>query len=146
MTQSFRCQWFLVALLTGACSSPAPTVPPSAPEATVHGFMGAVAAEDLARMADLWGTDDGPASRKMDQEELQMRLSVMRQYLAHESYEVLVGQVGVLSSDENRRLYQVRVIRGTCLYVVPFTLVRFGQGWLVQSIDLAQAGNPARVC
>jgi hypothetical protein len=146
VTQSFRRHWFLVALLTGACSGAAPTVVPSAPEEAVHGFMSAVQAGALSRMADLWGTDDGPASRRMDREELEMRVRVMRQYLIHESYEVLVGQQDQFSRNENLRYYQVRLVRGTCVDVVPFTLVRYGGGWLVQTIDLAQAGNPARVC
>jgi hypothetical protein len=108
--------------------------------------MNAVAAEDLTRMAELWGTDRGPASVRMEREELQMRLSVMQRYLVHESYEVLVGQDQALRGDENRRSYQVRLIRGRCVAVVPFTLVRFREGWLVQTVDLGEAGNPARVC
>ncbi len=108
--------------------------------------MNAVAAEDLRRMAELWGTGRGPASGTMDQEELQMRLNVMQRYLVHESYEVLVGQDQSFSSDENRRSYQVRLIRGRCVDVVPFTLVRFRQGWLVLTVDLGEAGNPGRVC
>lgn len=97
-------------------------------------------------MAELWGTDRGPASRTMDREELQMRLNVMQRYLVHESYEVLVGQEQALGGDTNRRSYQVRLIRGGCVDVVPFTLVRFREGWLVQTVDLGEAGNPARVC
>lgn len=120
---------------------------PSDPEETINRFMRAVAANDLVTMGGLWGTSQGPASENMNREELQQRLTIMRTYLAHESYRVLEGDPArQLSAGVNDRVYRVQLTRRGCAPEVPFTVVRSGDGWLIRTIDLAQAGNPARRC
>ncbi len=59
--------------------------------------------------------------------------------------------VSASSSDvpetEKRRALQVEIRRQTCTWTVPFVAVSTADGsWLVTSVDIAAAGNPARPC
>lgn len=107
--------------------------------------MNAVKAQSLAGMGSLWGSNRGPANSYMAREELEQRLTVIRTYLAHEQYELLEPQADAMPAAD-RRVVQVRLTRNGCTPVVPFTMVRYGTGWLVAEIDLAAAGNPQRRC
>ncbi len=119
---------------------------PTSPEAAVHQFMAAVNQRDLPVMGELWGTDRrGPASVWMRPEELEQRLTVMAVYLGHDEYEVLPRAFEPLPTVKQREV-QVRLTRSGCEHTVPFTLVPYGNGWLISSIDIAAAGNPARTC
>ena len=51
------------------------------------------------------------------------------------------------TEDPNRRRLTVALYRGTCVKQIPFTTVRIKSGgWIVESVDLSAAGNPARPC
>jgi hypothetical protein len=132
-------------LLLVACGRASSVPPPSSPEAAVRGFLDAVHANSLARMSELWGSTRGPARRYMKRDELEQRLTIMRTYLQFEKFEILESQ-GVPSSTGEERTVRVRLERNGCTPVVPFTVVPYAGGWLISSIDLAQAGNPARRC
>jgi hypothetical protein len=137
-----------IVLTVGACSSRrSVTVPtPASPEAAVQQFMAAVDARNMPVMGDVWGTADrGPASGWMKPEELERRLAVMGVYLAHDEFEVLPQAYEPLPTVA-QRVVQVRLVRAGCEYTVPFTLVPHGDGWVIGSIDIAAAGNPARSC
>ena len=135
----------VVALLAGSCGG-APNLPvPAAPEAAVRGFLAAVRTNDLETMSEFWGTNRGLAVGSMDREELVQRLTVMQRYLDHESFEIVTGNE-TFPAERNQQIVQVQLTRGGCTPVVPFTLVRYRQGWLVFAIDLEAAGNPARRC
>ena len=115
------------------------------PQATVASFMNAVRANDLAVMGQLWGTEDGPAADRMDSEQLDMRLTVMVRYLAHEEYQIVPRPTG--APREGYRMYQVELTRQGCRLLVPFELVLTRRGgWLVSRVDLDQAGSPGRPC
>lgn len=128
------------------CARGGGTVAPASPEAAVRGFLAAVQANNLGAMSDLWGDQRGPARTYMDAAELEQRLTVIRSFLQHEQAELLESQAGVMPSDGSQRVVQVRLTRKGCTPVVPFTVMRYGAGWLVTNIDLAAAGNPARSC
>jgi hypothetical protein len=130
----------------GGSSPPSDIVAPSDPEETIHKFMAAVKANDLVAMEALWGTEAGPATKRMSHDEAEQRLTVMRVYLEHERYSVLPAQRQLMGDRGNQRLYRVQLERKNCKPVVPFTMVRNGSGWLVESVDLSEAGNPARTC
>lgn len=108
--------------------------------------MAAVKANDLLAMGALWGTESGPATSRMTHEEAEQRLTVMRLYLEHERYSVLPAQTQLLGGRDNQRMFRVQLERKNCKPVVPFVLVRAGASWMVESIDLAEAGNPQRSC
>lgn len=121
--------------------------PPSDPEATVIEFLAAVRAQDLAGMARLWGSSSGPAGDRLDQNELEQRLTVMRIYLEHEEYSVIPGATDpTMTIESGERLVMVRLTRRGCTPEVPFTVTPYGNGWLVRDVKLEAAGNPARTC
>lgn len=118
---------------------------PAEPEAAVRAFLSAVRANSLVALRELWGTARGPAVGSMDKVEVDRRLTVMRTYLEHESFQFAQRNM-VDPADSRQRIVDVRLTRKGCEPVVPFTLVRWRSGWLVQQVDLAAAGNPARSC
>ncbi len=121
--------------------------PPSDPEATVIEFLSAVRAEDLQGLAGLWGTSSGLAADRLDQSELEQRLTVMRIYLQHEEYAVLPDASDpTIAVEPGERLVIVRLTRNGCTPEVPFTLTPYAGGWLVKDVKLEAAGNPARIC
>ena len=130
-------------LALAACGPSRAYPAPAEPEAAVRQFLAAVQANSLTAMGEVWGTDRGPAVSFMERQEMEQRLTVMRTYLRHERYEFVVGNAAGSTSE---RIVQVRLIRGNCRPVVPFTLVRYRSGWLVQQVDLEAVGNPQRTC
>jgi hypothetical protein len=135
-------------LTVAACSSqPVANVPtPSSPEAAVRQFMVGVEQRDMPVMGAVWGTADrGPASGWMNPEELERRLAVMGVYLANDEYEVLPPAFEPLPTVRQRHV-RVRITRAGCEHTVPFTLVQYGDGWVISAIDIAAAGNPQRTC
>lgn len=118
---------------------------PIDPEATVRQFMNAIKANSLTGMAELWGTSKGRASERMDHGEMDKRLTVIKSYLVHDSFEFQPRNM-LSATSTNQRVLDVKITRKACTPVVPFTVVRWRNGWLVQDIDLSAAGNPARPC
>ncbi len=136
----------LLALVVG-CGGGSQAFAPSSPEAAVEGFLSAVKANSLVAMGELWGTSSGPMAGRMDRDELEKRLTVIRVYLAHDQYEIVpAGARASAAAPAGARAVHARLTRGACRPVVPFTVVPFRQGWLVSDVDLNAAGNPARPC
>jgi hypothetical protein len=105
--------------------------------------MQAVADSNLTKMADLWGTSNGPASRTHQPPDYQRRIAIIQAYLRHDGFRVTSDA----AEGQNRRALQVEIRRQTCTWNVPFVAVTTGDGsWLVNSVDLGAAGNPARPC
>ncbi len=137
----------VVALAVVSCGGSAQYAAPVRPEAAIGAFLNAVQSNSLVAMGELWGSDRGPAVSYMDREELEKRLTVIRTYLTHEEFEILgPTNQAALSQSPNLRTVDVRLSRAGCTPVVPFTLVRYRAGWLVQQIDLEAAGSPMRRC
>ena len=133
---------FLAAACGGSSVSTSATAVGSAPEA-VLGFMRAAADSNLAKMAQLWGTAKGPAS-ETHPDNWEKRLAVMQAYLHGDSTRV-VTDVAV-AGDQNRRRLSANLYRRTCVKTIPFVTVRTQGGWIVESVDIGMAGNPARPC
>ena len=131
-------------LTVQGCSSGGGSMPaPSDPEGTVRAFMNAVNANSIYAMGELWGGRRGPARTYMPPEEVERRLTVMRIYLEHEEYEILPPGA-MPANEDDQRIVRMQITRRGCQPVIPVTLTRFGDGWLVSNVDLAAAGNPAR--
>lgn len=107
--------------------------------------MNAVRVNNLQAMGELWGTESGPMVGRMDADQLDMRLTVMQRYLAHEKYQI-VPAMATATVREGRRMYRVELTRFGCVIQVPIELVWVNSGWLVNNVDLTQAGNPGRPC
>jgi hypothetical protein len=105
--------------------------------------MEAVADSNLAKMAALWGTASGPASKTGQPPDYKRRIAIMRAYLRSDGFRVTSD----VAESPDRRALKVQIRRQTCTWNVPFATVRTTDGsWLVTQVDLTQAGNPARPC
>ena len=141
-------RWLGSVLLLVACgggtSAPDATQPVSSAKGAVLSFMQAVADSNLDKMASLWGTANGPASKTNVPPDWRRRIAVMQAYLRNRTFRVTSDQP---QANENRRAVQVELKRDTCTWSVPFVAVKTSNGtWLVTQVDLAAAGNPARPC
>lgn len=128
----------------GGAGASGPVKPAASAQGAVEGFMQAVADSNLARMAELWGTPSGPAARTRQPSDYERRVAIMQAYLRNESHRIL--PLTPSGSDSNQDV-QVELRRELCTWVVPFTVIKTGDGsWLVNQVDLTRAGNPARPC
>ncbi len=106
--------------------------------------MQAVADSNFDKMASLWGTASGPASKTNVPPDYRRRVAVMQAYLRNQSFRITSD---VPHASQNRRAIQVELRRETCTWTVPFVAIKAADGtWLVNQVDLAAAGNPARPC
>jgi hypothetical protein len=133
----------LLVVACGGGQKAAPVQPAKTPTGVVQGFMQAVADSNLAQMATLWGTSNGPAAKTGQPADYERRIVIMQSYLRNESFRVTSD----VPESPNRRGLQVEIKRHTCTWNVPFVVVKTGDGsWLVNQVDLTAAGNPARPC
>jgi hypothetical protein len=136
----------LGALACGGGSARSVTPAPQSMQETVTQFLGAVKANNLARMGQLWGTDKGPAAASMNPTELSQRLTVIQRYLTHTGFRVLEGPLAV-PGNERMRTFRVELQRANCARVLPLDLIQTrAGGWLVYDVHLEAAGNPAMAC
>lgn len=137
----------VLAACGGASSSGSPAAAPvmSASQA-MRDFMQAVADSNLTRMGQLWGTAKGAAGEINQPPELfEKRLILMQTYLRADSSKV-VSDVSI-SGEADKRQVTVAIYRKGCMKQVPAVMIRLGnKGWIVNNVDLAPAGNPARPC
>ena len=108
----------------------------------VTAFMKAAADSNLTRMGELWGTANGPASKSTDNEK---RLAIMQAYVRGDSIRIVADEP--VPGSDNRRKVTVALYRRGCLKQFPInTVLTKSGGWLVNSLDVTMAGNPARPC
>ena len=106
--------------------------------------MQAVKDSNLAQMASLWGNANGSAAKTRQPPDYERRIAIMQAYLRNQSFRI-TGDAP--ANEPNRRAVQVEIKRDTCTWTVPFTTVKALDGtWIVNQVDLAAAGNPARPC
>lgn len=140
---------FLAAAAVAACggsagNSPAAPGPVTSPRGVVEQFLQAVADSNLQKMATLWGTSAGSAASTQQPPDYQRRIIIMQAYLRNEGTTVTSDAP---DGGPDRHLVQVELRRDLCTKTVPFTVLRLANGtWLVNQVDLAAAGNPARPC
>jgi hypothetical protein len=109
---------------------------PSSPEATVGQFLAAVNANDHARMAELFGDENGPSTVTMKNDARRDSvMTILQHVLGTDSVRVL-GTEPVPGKPE-RRLIRMDLFTADRRVAVPFTLApqRRG-GWLVAEIDI----------
>ena len=141
-----RCVGVILLLVAcgGGGAGPAPVEPANSAKGTVNRFMEAVADSNLAEMAQLWGTGAGPAAKTNQPSDWERRIAIMRAYLQNESHRVVSDS---RDGSDARHAVQVELRRQLCTWLVPFTVIKANDGnWLVNQVDLAKAGNPARPC
>ncbi|NOT08674.1 MAG: hypothetical protein HOP28_10775 [Gemmatimonadales bacterium] len=137
-----------VALLLAACgggSNLGTAAPVASSAQALREFMKAAADSSISRMAELWGTSHGPAGATRNPADFEKRLILIQTYLRADSTKV-VSDIGVPGEEDQRRL-QVAIYRMGCMKQVPALMLRLKNGgWIVNNIELASAGNPARPC
>jgi hypothetical protein len=105
--------------------------------------MQAVADSNISKMASLWGTPSGPAAKTHQPQDWERRVAIMQAYLKSDSFRVTSD----VPESDIRHALQVEIRRDACTWSVPFVAVKIADGsWLVNQVDLTQAGNPARPC
>jgi hypothetical protein len=140
---------FVVSVVLAACggssatSSPATPGPVTSPRGAVEQFMEAVADSNVDKMAMLWGTSAGPASKTNQPPDWERRIVVMQAYLRNERTAI----TGDAADGPDRHLVQVELRRQLCAKTVPFTVIKLADGsWLVNQVDLTSAGTPTKQC
>ncbi len=139
---------FAAACGGGGASSVAPSENAATPDIAVKNFLQAVADSNMTRMGRYWGTGKGPAIIVRQPADYERRLVVTQAYLRGSPYRV----VGMDRVADDRMTVTVDFDRSegdgrTCVRKVPIGVIQTGKyGWLVNSIDLNQAGAPGRPC
>ena len=116
----------LVACGGGTATGAAATAPVGSASLAMQSFYKAAADSNLARMAQLWGTADGPAAQTGQPTGWEKRVIVMQAYLRGDSA-ILVSDVPVSGSDNQRRLI-VALWRFGCVKQIPATVTRTKTG------------------
>jgi hypothetical protein len=141
-------RWFAAGLALAACggggAGSSPVRPETSAATAVQSFMQAVADSNLAKMASLWGSAAGPASRTHQPADYERRIVVMQSYLRNDDSRIASDTPEGIPSKHS---VQVEIRRSACTWTVPFVVIQLADGsWLVNQVDLAAAGNPARPC
>ena len=102
----------------------------------VEQFLRAANGKDLAGMARLFGTKDGPVVGRWPKDEVEKRMYVISTELKHEDFAVTAEQIVPGRGDGATKL-TVKLRKEGKDYNVPFTLVRYKEtSWLVEQIGL----------
>jgi hypothetical protein len=106
--------------------------------------MRAVADSNLTKMAQLWGSAKGPAATTGEPADYQRRILIMQAYLRGAEYRIMSNDPAPDAPEQ--RLLQVELKREHCDKIIPFTVLRAGNVWLVNKVYLGAAGSPGRPC
>ena len=134
-----------------------PTTPtPQTPNEALTRFFAAVKANDIPKMADLWGDQRGPASTFMRPDYMRTTLATIQIYLNHGGFRIVEGPLAAqpinpsfrnVPPHEKLRDFRVELQREQCNRVIPITLVQTNRGgWVVYDVHLESAGNPRAPC
>lgn len=108
------------------------------PSAAVEEFFKAAADSNLTRMAQLFGTSRGSASRTGEPRDFAKRMVIMQAFL-HDTRSRAVSEVA--SGQRDQMLVTTEIARGACKAVVSVTTYRSRDGWIVRSFDLDQVST-----
>jgi hypothetical protein len=134
----------VLAACGGATAGGGEVHPANTASAAVTGFLQAVTDSNLSKMASLWGTTAGPAAKTNQPPDYERRVAVMQAYLRHDDSRILSDTP---DASPTRHAVQAQLRRSACTWTVPFVVVQLADGsWIVNSVDLTTAGNPARPC
>jgi hypothetical protein len=142
-------QWIVAALVLTACGGASTggtgeVRPANDASSAVTSFLQAVSDSNLNKMAALWGGVAGPAAHTKQPPDYQRRIAVMQAYLRHDDSRIVSDTP---DATPTRHTVQAQLRRSACTWTVPFTVIQLAdQTWIVNSVDLATAGNPARGC
>ena len=142
-------RWIVATLVLSACGGGSPggaaeVHPANSASSAVTSFLQAVSDSNLDKMATLWGTAAGPSARTKQPPDYERRVAVMQAYLRHDDSRIVTDAP---DAGPTKHLVQAQLRRSACTWTVPFTVIQLADSsWIVNSVDLATAGNPARGC
>lgn len=104
----------------------------STPEAAVTAFLEAVERDDYRSMANLFGTDDGPAERKWGRAEVEQRMFVLASLMKHRAF--ALHRMNLTEGPERVRIFAD--LRGTRNgdVRVPIITVQHRDRWFVEQV------------
>ncbi len=107
------------------------------PSMIVEQFLRALNSEpkDVVTMARLFGTTEGPIAERDPKMQVERRMFAIAAVLNHEDYQIL-REVQVPGRSAEATQLVVNVKRGERTVPVPFTLVRYKDGWLIEQIGI----------
>ena len=126
----------MVACVTRVTATPAfDEMAGMAPILSVERFLQAANARDLEAMRRLFGTHEGPITG--DQQELELRMSVIAEILRHEDYRIVGEQREPGREHPTTRVMVTITKDGSQIPDVPFLVVQTTSGgWLIEQVDL----------
>ena len=125
-------------LALAACRTAAPRDDPqltgaASPRAAVEEFLGAIRAQDLQAISEVWGTTRGPARDVVDRDQLEKRELIMQCFFAHDSYQIK----GDAPGEKNSRVFLVALTNGRLTRETNFYTVQGpSERWYVERADL----------
>ena len=124
-------------VVTTTTSSGAGTASALGPALVIEQFMRAVNMEpkDLATMGRLFGTREGPISSRDPKAEVEQRMFAIAAVLHHDDYQI-VREVLVPGRTQEATQLIVNVEAAGKTHAVPFTMVRYKDGWLIEQIGI----------
>lgn len=105
------------------------------PSLVVEQFVRAAGAKDYAAMGRLFGTKEGPIASKESRSYVEQRMATIAAVLRHQDFE-LMGEESVPGRMTEATKLTVRMTVDGRAFTVPYTLVRYKDGWLVEQIGL----------
>ena len=135
----------IVACGGGPSTSPVPADPEVASNAALKSFMRAVEDSNIAVMSATWGSAHGSAASTHQPPDYEKRMIITQLFLRSAPFTILENNA--VDGQPGQRHLRVQLDRVRCKREMPVTVVRTDHGdWVVQEIDLNQAGTPARPC
>lgn len=117
--------------------------PAASPKAAVEEFIRAASDSNLTRMAELWGTDKGPASATGRPDRYGEKIIIMQAFMQG----VSVRALGEIPGEKgNRRQVTTEISRGPCRVMVPVIVTQVRGGWIVNQFDLERVADVNKPC
>ncbi|HEX8695975.1 MAG TPA: hypothetical protein VF746_26405 [Longimicrobium sp.] len=107
----------------------------AAPAATVERFMRLVAEKNYVQMGNIFGTSQGPISQRDPQPEVQRRMYAIASILENQRF-VIRGEQPIPGRIGEAVQLTVQVTQRGQARDVPFVVVKGGDRWYVEQIDL----------
>jgi hypothetical protein len=142
-------RWIVAALVLVACGGGSAggageVRPANTASSAVTSFLQAVTDSNLSKMAALWGSTAGPSARTKQPRDYEQRVAIMQAYLRHDDARIVSDTPETVPT---KHTVQAELRRMACTWTVPFTVIQLADAtWIVNSVDLTTAGNPARGC
>lgn len=112
------------------------------PSRAVEEFMRAVADSNLVRVAQLWGTAKGPASRTHMPKSYEKQIVIIQAMIRG----VQVQTLGDVQGKDGMHTVTTLLSNHGCRVTIPVNVVKAREGWLVHDFKLDDAAEVNKPC